>query len=58
MVIMEKPGSNCSAGGAGERTGLTQKKYSSMLTLSSFALTCITIFGCVLWACSKDSDQT
>ena len=34
------------------------EKNSSMLTLGSFALTCITIFGCVVWACSKESDQT
>lgn len=34
------------------------EKNSSMLTLGSFALAFITILGCVLWACAKDSDQT
>jgi hypothetical protein len=33
-------------------------KIRSMLTLGSFAFACITIFGCVLWACAKDTDQT
>ena len=34
-----------------------EKNYS-MLTLGSFAFACLTIFGCVLWACAKDTDQT
>jgi hypothetical protein len=34
------------------------EKIRSMLTLGSFAFACITIFGCVLWACAKDTDQT
>lgn len=33
-------------------------KTRSMLTLGSFAFACITILGCVLWACAKDTDQT
>ena len=33
------------------------EKIRSMLTLGSFAFACITIFGCVLWACAKDTDQ-
>jgi hypothetical protein len=28
-----------------------------MLTIGSFALACVTIFGCVMWACAKDTDQ-
>lgn len=34
------------------------QKNPSMLTLGSFAFACITIVGCVLWACAKDGDQT
>jgi hypothetical protein len=29
-----------------------------MLSLGSFAFACIAIFGCVVWACAKDRDQT
>lgn len=57
MVIIEKPGHY-----APTRTSRMNRadinKNSSMLTLGSFALTCITVFGCVLWACVKDTDQT
>lgn len=28
-----------------------------MLTIGLFALACVTILGCVLWACAKDIDQ-
>jgi hypothetical protein len=57
MVIMEKPGTNDAPPIELMNRADTQKN-PSMLTLGSFALTCITIFGCVLWACSKDSDRT
>lgn len=57
MAIMEKLGSETFPKTKRINRADTEKN-SSMLTLSSFALTCITIFGCVLWACSKDSDQT
>jgi hypothetical protein len=33
------------------------QKDRSMLTIGSFALACVTILGCVLWACAKDIDQ-
>jgi hypothetical protein len=57
MAIMEKPDSMALR--QNERMNRADTgKNSSMLTLGSFALTCITIFGCVLWACSKDSDRT
>jgi hypothetical protein len=57
MVIMEKPGSLISTKVERVNRADMEKNYS-MLTLGSFALACITVFGCVVWACTKDSDQT
>ncbi len=34
------------------------RENHSMLTLGSFAFACLAVFGCVVWACSKDGDQT
>jgi len=33
------------------------EKIRSMLTLGSFAFACITILGCVVWACAKDTHR-
>jgi hypothetical protein len=37
---------------------MNRADMEKMLTLGSFAFAFITILGCVLWACAKDSDQT
>jgi hypothetical protein len=56
MVIMEKPYRLSFPHKTGHANRADIDK--SMLTLGSFAFACITVFGCVLWACVKDTDQT
>lgn len=43
--------------GQGMKRAGFQPVYS-MLTLGSFAVAVVAIFGCVWWACLNDSDQT
>jgi hypothetical protein len=57
MVIMESPARSFPPKVERVNRADIEKNYS-MLTLGSFALACITVFGCVVWACTKDSDQT
>ncbi len=55
---MEKLAPHCSPTRTSRMIRADIRKNSSMLSLGSFAFACITLFGCVVWACVKDSDQT
>ena len=58
MVIMEKLAPRASPVRMSRAFQADIHQNSSMLSLGSFAFACITVFGCVLWACVKDTDQT